>query len=49
MLPIGKEQSENLIAFAQSIEGRNFIKENYIRRRGMMLFKIIEQIKIKFG
>ena len=36
MLPVGKEQPENLITFAQSIEGRNYIKKNYTRRKGMI-------------
>ena len=36
MLPKNKEQDDNLIDFAQSIEGRNFIKENYVRRTGMI-------------
>ena len=36
MLPNGENQSENLIVFAQSIEGRNYIKESHIRRTGMM-------------
>ena len=36
MLPVSQEQAENLIAFAQSIEGRNYIKENYTRRKGML-------------
>jgi hypothetical protein len=44
MLPVGEEQSEDLIAFAQSIEGRNFIKENYIHRKGMLeYFKRVKQ------
>ncbi|MBO0329837.1 DUF6090 family protein [[Muricauda] lutisoli] len=44
MLPIGKEQTEDLIAFAQSVEGRNFIKENYIHRKGMLeYFKRVKQ------
>ena len=38
MLPFGKEQSDNLIAFAQSIEGRNYIKENHIHRKGMIKY-----------
>lgn len=38
MLPGGKEQAENLIAFAQSIEGRNYIKKNYVRRKGMIKY-----------
>ncbi|WP_199287194.1 DUF6090 family protein [Robertkochia marina] len=38
MLPGGKEQHENLIAFAQSIEGRNYIKANYARRTGMIKY-----------
>ena len=38
MLPIGKEQPENLIAFAQSIEGRNYIKKNYARRKDMIKY-----------
>lgn len=43
MLPIDKKQPENLIAFAQSIEGRNFIKENYIRRKHMI--KYLNKVK----
>lgn len=38
MLPIGKEQPENLIAFAQSFEGRNYVKKNYVRRKGMIKY-----------
>ena len=43
MLPNGKEQTEDLIAFAQSVEGRNFIKENYIHRKGMLEY--IKRVK----
>lgn len=38
MLPNGKKQSENLIYFAQSIKGRNYIKNNYNRRKGMIKY-----------
>lgn len=38
MLPIGKGQPDNLIDFAQSIEGRNHIKENHIQRKGMLKY-----------
>ncbi|WP_455170010.1 hypothetical protein, partial [Aegicerativicinus sediminis] len=38
MLPSGKEQPDNLIAFAQSIEGRNYLKENHIHRKGMIKY-----------
>ena len=38
MLPIEREQPDNLIAFAQSIEGRNYIKENHIQRKGMLKY-----------
>ena len=38
MLPNGKESPENLIAFAQSIEGRNYIEKNYVRRKGMIKY-----------
>jgi len=31
-----EQQIETLIRYAQSIEGRNFLKENYYRRRGMI-------------
>ena len=38
MLPTDNEQTESLIAFAQSIEGRNYIKENYLRRKRMIAY-----------
>ena len=38
MLPIEKEQTEDLIAFAQSIEGRNYIKQTYARRKNMIKY-----------
>ena len=38
MLPIEREQPDNLIAFAQSVEGRNYIKENHIQRKGMLKY-----------
>lgn len=38
MLPIDKEQPDNLIAYAQSIEGRNYVKENYSRRKRMIKY-----------
>ena len=53
MLAVGKEQPDNLIVFAQSIEGRNYIKENHIHRKGMIKYakrvkkeaqELIEQI-----
>ncbi len=53
MLPIEKESPENLIAFAQSIEGRNYIKQTYVRRKSMIKYfkkvkkeaqKLIQQI-----
>ena len=37
-LPIDKQQPDNLITFAQSIEGRNYIKENYSRRKRMIKY-----------
>lgn len=36
MLPQEKERGDHLMEFAKSIEGRNFIKENFIRRKGMI-------------
>jgi hypothetical protein len=39
MLP-QNDQADNFIDFAQSVEGRNFIKENYIRRSRMMKYLI---------
>lgn len=53
MLPIEKESPENLISFAQSIEGRNYIKQTYVRRKSMIKYfkrvkkeaqKLIKQI-----
>lgn len=38
MLPKGKDQDEKLIDYVQSIQGRNYIKENYIRRKGMIRY-----------
>ena len=38
MLPIETGQADKLIAFAQSIEGRNYIKENHIQRKGMLKY-----------
>ena len=38
MLPKDLKNSEDLITFAQSIEGRNYIKNNYKRRNGMMKY-----------
>ena len=58
MLPVRKEQPEDLIAFAQSIEGRNYIKGNYKRRMGMMKYskrvkkearELIRQINTSLG
>ncbi|MGB5383087.1 MAG: DUF6090 family protein [Lutimonas sp.] len=47
MLPQENAQDELLIDFAQSIEGRNFVKENYIRRKGMKRYfeKVKEEAK----
>ncbi|MCA6073816.1 DUF6090 family protein [Fulvivirga sedimenti] len=36
MLPEETSQDRKLIDFVQSIEGRNYIKENYIRRKSMI-------------
>ncbi|MEJ2113044.1 MAG: DUF6090 family protein [Flavobacteriaceae bacterium] len=44
MLPTDKDHPESLISFAQSFEGRNYIKENYTRRKGMIkYFKRVKQ------
>ena len=38
MLPQGNDQVEDLLQFAQSIEGRNYIKLSYKRRKGMLRY-----------
>ncbi|MFD1314284.1 DUF6090 family protein [Namhaeicola litoreus] len=43
MLPKAKDQDNILFDFVTSIEGRNFIKENYMRREGMIRY--FEKVK----
>ena len=44
MLPQDQERAELIISYAQTIEGRNYIKENYKRRKSMIrYFKKVKQ------
>ncbi|MGB5405009.1 MAG: DUF6090 family protein [Robiginitalea sp.] len=38
LLPQDNNQPETMLDFAQSIQGRNYIKENYMRRKGMIRY-----------